>query len=324
MRAHMVLLSGRGYSVPEIAKIHDCGCDVVRTWLKRYGDEGPDGLEDEQRSGRPPKDPLAKQIVGNQASQSPRCSGYVHSRWTVKLLRIFLLVRFGLVLSCSSVRRYLKADDYRWARPCLAPASVLSGKKDPEAKEKMALIAAAAPKAAKGEVRLLYLDECDLHLLPVIRGMWMRGPRVHVPTPGQNAKRALFGALDAKTGNWHFAEFERKLAVNFVTFLEQLASAYPDDQIVLAMDNVRMHSAKVVQAWLAKNPRVQVLWLPKYEAHKVNPVERIWGLMKDAIAANRLAGSIDELTEFARRYFTHDLQPHPVDLDELAALPKAA
>jgi hypothetical protein len=40
LRAHMVLLSVRGYSVPQIAAIHDCGCDVVRTWLHRYEQEG--------------------------------------------------------------------------------------------------------------------------------------------------------------------------------------------------------------------------------------------------------------------------------------------
>ncbi len=31
LRAQMVLLSGRGYSVPQIARIHDSGMDVVRT-----------------------------------------------------------------------------------------------------------------------------------------------------------------------------------------------------------------------------------------------------------------------------------------------------
>jgi hypothetical protein len=53
-------------------------------------------------------------------------------------------------------------------------------------------------------------------------------------------------------------------------------------------DNVKMHGAKVVRAWLAAHPRVQVLWLPKYAAHEVTPVERIWGLMKADVAANRL------------------------------------
>ncbi len=78
-----------------------------------------------------------------------------------------------------------------------------------------------------------------------------------------------------------------------------------------------MHDAKVVRAWRAANPRVRVLWLPKYVAHDANPLERIWGLMKDAVAANRLTGSIEELTTAARRFF-HDIVAHPV------ALPLAA
>ena len=60
-----------------------------------------------------------------------------------------------------------------------------------------------------------------------------------------------------------------------------------------------------------------VLWLPKYAAHETNPVERIWGLMKSAVAADRLAGSIEALTAAARRFFT-DLAPHPVKLANAA------
>lgn len=54
-------------------------------------------------------------------------------------------------------------------------------------------------------------------------------------------------------------------------------------------------------------------WLPKDAAHEVNPAERIWGLMKDDGAANRLARSIEELVEAARRFF-RALTPHPVTL----------
>ena len=34
-RAHMVLLSDRGFTVPQIAAIQASGHDVVRTWLHR-------------------------------------------------------------------------------------------------------------------------------------------------------------------------------------------------------------------------------------------------------------------------------------------------
>ena len=311
LRAQMVLLSDRGHSVPQIAAIHGCGCDVVRTWLHRYQARELAGLHDLPRSGRPSKDRLARAIGDAQASQSPRCAGLVQSCWTVALLAAFLAARFGLLLSVATVRRHLKAAGWRWRRPRLAPASVLPHKRDPAAGPKTAAIVAALAAARRGRCHLLFLDECDLHLLPVLRACWQKGPRLRVPTPGTNAKRAFFGALNAVTGAFHAVDHGRKLAVHFVAFLQQLADALPHGPLVLVMDNVRMHDAKVVRTWLAANPRVAVLWLPTYAAHDANPAERIWGLMKGDVAANRLAGGIAELTAAARRFFT-TLPPHPV------------
>jgi len=311
LRAQMVLLSDRGHGVAEIAALHRCGRDVVRTWLHRYRARGVAGLGDRPRSGRPPKDRLARQIVDAQAGQAPRCAGLVQTCWSVGLLTAFLAARFGLALSGTTVRRHLRAAGWRWRRPRLAPASTLPAKRDPAAAAKRAAIAAARRQAERGALRLLFLDECDLHLLPVLRACWQKGPRWRVPTPGTNAKRAFFGALDAASGAFHAADHERKLAVHFVAFLQHLADAYPRQRLVLAMDNVRMHDAKVVRAWLAANPRVSVLWLPRYAAHDDNPAERVWGLLKDAVAANRLAGSLDALTVAAHRFFA-TLPPHPV------------
>jgi len=313
LRAQIVLLSDRGYSVPAIAAIHGCGSDVVRTWLHRYTQDGVAGLDDEPRSGRPPKDPLARHIVDAQAQQSPECSGHVRTCWTVALLGAFLAARFRLVLSCASVRRYLKLEKWRWARPRLAPASALRRKRDPDAALKEAAITRALTQVAQGVATLLYLDECDLHLLPVLRAMWMKGPRLRIPTPGQNARHAFFGALDAASGVFHWADQDRKLARHFVAFLDRLATLYPTGSLFLVLDGAPTHTAKVVLTWLVAHPQVHLLWLPTYAAHDANPAERIWGLMKHDVAANRLAGSIGVLVAAARRFFG-DLAPHPVGL----------
>lgn len=321
-RAHMVLLAGRGYTVQQIAATFDCGEDVVRQWLRRYRARGEAGLEDLPRTGRPPKDRLAAQIVDTQASQPPTCAGLVHTCWTVGLLTAFLAVRFRLVLSSSRVRELLHATGWRWARPRLAPATHAprgQRKEDPATPLKLALIA----RALAGAATVLYLDECELALLPVVRAMWMKGPRVRIPTPGQNVKRAFFGALDARTGALHYAVQPKKLAVHFVAFLEQLAQAYPTGEIVLILDNVITHDAKVVRRWLAQpeHARVRLLWLPKYSAHEHNPIERVWGRLKDAVAANRLAGSIDALVAEAHRFFatTRFAAPFPAPTTRVAA-----
>jgi transposase len=314
-RAHMVLLSVRGYTIEQIAEIFGVGEDVVRKWLDRYERDGPLGLDDRPRPGRPPRDRLARHIVDAQASNPPCNNGLVQSCWTAGLLAAFLATRFRLVLSTASVRRYLHQAGWRWARPRLAPATHAprgQRRDDPATLLKLALIAQAVASAAT----LLYLDECDLHLLPVIRACWMKGPRLRVPTPGQNAKRALFGALDARTGQVHHVIGPRKRAAQFVAFLDALAQAYPVGEVVLVLDNVITHDAKLVRAWRARpeHARFRFLWLPKYSAHEHNPIERVWGLLKDAVAANRLHGSIDLLVEEAHRFFatTTFQAPHPL------------
>jgi transposase len=325
-RAHMILLRARGYSVPQIAAIFEVGEDVVRTWLHRYQRAGPAGLDDRPRPGRPPRDRLARQIVDTQASNPPGNNGLVQGFWTAGLLAAFLATRFGLVLSAWTVRRYLHGAGWRWARPRLAPATHAPAgqrKVDPEAPLKLKRLARALTSPAT----LLFLDECELQLLPVIRARWMKGARLRVPTPGQNAKRAVFGALNAHTGQLHHLIRSRKRAVDFVAFLEQLAQAYPVGAVVLVLDNVVTHDAKLVRQWLAQpaHARFQVLWLPKYSAHEHNPIERVWGLLKDAVAANRLHGSIDALVAEAERFLATRTfaAPYP-DAPALSSLPEAA
>lgn len=326
-RAQMVLLSARGYTVPQIAEIFEVGEEVVRTWLHRYRREGPDGLADRPRPGRPPADALARHIVDAQMQNPPRNNGLVQACWTVGLLAAFLLSRFGLALSRPSVRRHLKASGWRWARPRLDVATHApqgQRKEDPAAAFKLRRIAKALASAAP----VLYLDECELQLLPVIRAMWMKGPRRRIPTPGQNAKRAIFGALDARTGLLHHLIRPRKRAVDFVAFLERLARTYPADAVVLVLDNVVTHDAKLVRQWLAQpeHARFRLLWLPKYAAHEHNPIERCWGVLKDAVAANRLAGSIEALVAEAERFLATKrfTAPHPVPLSHPAERPLAA
>lgn len=212
------------------------------------------------------------------------------------MLTAYLAATRGLILSRTTARRALHALDYRWRRP----RHLL--RRDPAARGAMEGIAArifGAPTAA-----VLALDECDVHLLPVLRALWTkRGEQVRVPTPGGNRTRAVFGALDLETGVWHYAVESRKRAVEFVAFLEQLVAAYPERSVLLALDNASIHTARAVRAWVADHPRVELLYLPAYSGHEQNPVEKVWWRLKDKVAANRLHGSLEELVATVHAFF---------------------
>jgi transposase len=148
------------------------------------------------------------------------------------------------------------------------------------------------------------LDECDVHLLPVLRAMWMRrGQQVRVPTPGTNRKRAVFGALAWTTGRWVYQITERKRAVEFIAFLEQLLRAYPDQPLLLVLDNASIHHAHAVATWLGEHAQVHLLYLPAYSGHRHNPVEKVWWRLNGQIAANRLHGSIEALVAAIHAFF---------------------
>jgi transposase len=298
-RMRAVLLSARGYDVSKIAEILEYDEATIRRWLERFEAEGLEGLQDRPRSGRPRSAGAAAQDTLRRAIEaSPEACGHPGvALWTVVLLQTHLLMALGLQLSCSSVRRLVHALGYAWRRP----RHVLP--KDPETDSKMRHICSTL-LAAPANAAVLCLDECDIHLMPVLRAMWMRrGQQADVPTPGQNRKRGIFGAMELETGAFHYTITLTKKAVDFIAFLEKLKNAYPDRPLYLVLDNASIHHAKLVGQWLTEHPRVHLLFLPAYSGHRYNPIEKVWWHLKQQVAANRLHGSIDALVDAVHGYF---------------------
>jgi transposase len=238
-----------------------------------------------------------QQTVVQLIQTDPQGAGYLATFWTVAMLTLALLKQ-GIQLSTSSVRHTLQALGLRWGRPRLG----MPQKTDPEKAAKQWAIAQAVIEAG-AEATVLYADESRLHLLPVIRAMWhWVGQQIRIPTPGTNVTRALFGALNIRTGQWTYAIREHMFKEDFLAFLEQLLSAYPQGPIILIVDNYSSHTAKVVTEWLTQHRRLHLFFLPKYCSH-LNPVEPIWLRLKSAVAANRLHGSIQVLLETVQAFF---------------------
>jgi len=255
-RAHFVLLSAHGYAPPDIAELLGYDAVTVRIWLKAYRERGVAGLADAPRRGRPAKVPHLTAVVQAQASQSPPTFGYLSACWTVALLLGHLWTHFRIAVSATRVRQALRRAGFRWRRPKLAPAR----RADPQADAKHAKLAAIL---ADPDASVLAEDESDVQLLPLLRAMWQRvGQQSRIPTPGQNAKRGVFGALNLRTGAWFYHLTARKRSVEFIAFLAALLTAYPVGSIYVIVDNARLHTSRAVQQWLAAQSRLHLVYLP--------------------------------------------------------------
>lgn len=129
------------------------------------------------------------------------------------------------------------------------------------------------------------------------------GEQAQVMSPGSNRKRGIFGALAPESGRWHYRVTQKKTALDFLAFLEELLVVYPSEPLLLVLDNASIHTAKVVQAWLEAHPRVELLFLPSYAGHRENPVEKVWWRLKQQIAANRLYDDVDALIAAVKQFF---------------------
>jgi transposase len=307
-RIHFVLLSDQGYSPPRIEAIFGYCAATVRMWLKRYQEQGLAGLQDEPRSGRSPlTSPEEDQCITATVKQSPTTYGYKVAFWTIAMLLSHLGQGLGVQLSSTTLRRRLHQARFRWRRPRLAPAQ----KEDPEKEAKLARIEQVKAEA-KPEDHLLYEDETTVRLLPLLRAMWMLvGQQFRIPVPPSwNRRFHIFGTLDVCTGEWVYRFFAQRTRKEFITFLEHLLTVYPTGRIFIILDNGSIHQATEVLEWLAAHPRIQLVWLPTYSSH-LNPVERIWKVMKKAVAANRAYAQLGMLEQAAREFFA-DLTPAQV------------
>jgi transposase len=301
LRAQIVLLSEKHWTVPQIAELFEISRVTVRYWIERFESWGPEGLYDAARSGRPRKmnGAMERTLVRWMEEDPPRVhESFLATFWTIPMLVLALVKRFNIGVWANTVRTVLHRLGLCWGRPRRAMPTTT----DPQKRAKQWAIVKAVVDAGP-DAAVLYGDESRVHTLPLIRAMWQwRGQQIRVPTPGSHTARAIFGALNIRTGQWIYRVREHLRKEDFMAFLEDLLVVYPTQTILLIVDNYSSHTAQMVDDWLKEHPRLQLHLLPKYCSH-LNPVESIWRRMKNEIAANRLFGSMRIVLQTVDSFF---------------------
>jgi putative transposase len=132
------------------------------------------------------------------------------------------------------------------------------------------------------------VDECEVHLHPRLAKVWQkRGYPIRVPAAGADRKFAVFGALDYATGQVRWQLSLRKDSQTFITFLEQLRHAWPDEKLVVVLDNVGYHKSRQTLAWWQRwAHQLCPFSLPAYTP-ELNLMERVWRSVKEKLSCHR-------------------------------------
>ena len=120
-----------------------------------------------------------------------------------------------------------------------------------------------------------------------------------VPAAGADQRIAVYGAVDYASGQVLWQTACHKDGAGFAAFLEQIGQTWPEEDLVLVLDNVSYHRSAAMRTWwAAQEGRMLPFWLPAY-APNLNLLERVWRFLKQKLACHRFWADRDGLRQAA-------------------------
>src|SRR5689334_4471904 len=301
-RRALFLIEREGMTQAEAARAVGVHRQTVNVWHKRYRERGEDGLLDGRRvSPRRGKGLLtaeeAEKVRGWIAEGTPDRLGLPFALWTSRAVRELVERRLAKRLGLSTVPLYLR----RWG---MTPQKPLV-----RAKERSpAAIAAwlerdypAIAKRAKRTRAVIYWgDETGVSNQDQIGRSW--APKGRTPVVARTAKRIARSMISAVSnrGLMRFMLYEGALnADRFLAFLRRLTKD-AGRKVILIVDNLKVHKAGKVRAWVASHAHeIELVYLPAY-APDHNPSEYLNNDLKQQLRQQPQSGSEQELVERTR------------------------
>ena len=259
----------------EIAKVVGVHVSTVIGWSKRYSMEGSTGLKSKTRgrrylSGRTLTLAQEWQLRSVIVGENPRQLSLPFALWNRRAVMQLVKVLFDIEMPIRTVGEYLLRWGYTPQRPMKRALEQNPVKVEQWLNDTYPTIAARA----KAEGATIYWgDETAV----AEDGHWLRGyaPVGQTPVLAAPSKRHGLSMVSAisNQGLVRFEFIEEAMNTDlFIGFMERLI-ADSSQKVFLILDNLKVHHAKLVTAWLAeRKEQIEVFYLPPYSP-EINPDE---------------------------------------------------
>ena len=302
LRRRALVLVRQGMSQSEAACAVGVQRQTVNIWVKRYQEQGEAGVLDGRRvSPRRGKGVLtaeeAQKIRRWIADKMPDQLKLPFALWTARAVLELIAERFDKRLGLSTVQLYLK----RWG---LSPQKPLARARERSPSAIAAWLERDYPeiaRQAKAERAVIYWgDETGISNQDQIGRTW--APKGQTPAVARTAKRISQSLISAVSnrGLMRFMLYEGALnADRFIAFLRRLTKD-ARQKVFLIVDNLKVHHAKRVKAWLASHTHeIELFYLPAY-APDHNPDEYLNNDLTQKLRQQPQPGSKDHLIKNTR------------------------
>jgi transposase len=275
---------------------------TVNIWCRRYRERGEEGVLDGRRvSPRRGKGRLtaeeAGQVRGWIAEGTPDRLDLPFALWTSRAVRELIERRLAKRLGLSTVPLYL----WRWGMTPQKPLTRAKERSPAAIEAWLERDYPAIAKRAEAERAVIYWgDETGISNQDQIGRSY--APKGRTPVVRRTAKRVTRSLIAAVSnrGLMRFMLYEGALNVErFLAFLRRLTKD-AGRKVFLIVDNLKVHHARKVKAWVASHAHeIELFFLPSY-APDHNPDEHLNNDLKQTLRQQPQPGSKDELVERTR------------------------
>lgn len=288
----------------EIARVVGVNVSTVICWSKRFQQEGVVGLKSKTRgrrylSGRTLTLVQEWQLRSVIVGENPKQMSLPYALWNRRAVMQLVKILFDIDMPIRTVGEYLLRWGYTPQRPIKRALEQNPAKVEQWMNETYPTIAARA----KAEGAVIYWgDETAV----AEDGHWLRGyaPAGQTPVLAAPSKRHGLSMISAisNQGLVRFEFIEEAMNTElFIGFMEKLVADSPQ-KVFLILDNLKVHHAKKVAAWLEEHKaRIEVFYLPPYSP-EINPDEYLNRDFKTVLRTSDRAKSKNVLLQKAQAF----------------------
>jgi len=122
---------------------------------------------------------------------------------------------------------------------------------------------------------------------------------------------SLLAGIDLISGRISYKIFENHRSCEFIEYLKELESTYPEDKIKITIDNLKVHTSEEIQKYLETVPdKFEFVFTPKH-ASWLNIIESFFSKMVRNVLREIRVDSLSELKERISQYID-ELNEKPV------------
>lgn len=249
----------------EIAEIVGVNYGTLCEWIRIWIEGGDDAIQlqkrgrssQEQRKLSPPQEKVLKQLL---TEKNPQQLKLPFALWNRKAIASLIYNRWRIKIAVRTIGDYMK----RWGFTPQKPLK-RAYERNPKAVKKWLETTYPAIKARsqKESAEIYWGDETGIkNDCQHSRGY---APRGRTPVVSINAKRFSVNMISAinNRGSVRFMMYEQSMTAKvLIKFMKRLTKD-AGRKVYFILDNLRVHHAKLVKAWLERNAElIEVFYLP--------------------------------------------------------------